>query len=233
MNEMQKELEKTRRFAEKVREKMGFFPNPEPSENERIYIGLTNNKLTKGKRYCPCFIVEGDTEEERKAANNRICPCEPAIQIEIPETGRCHCGIFCTANYVENYVKEEMDNVANHTNLTSEKLSTLFEKEEIDSMELVNLLNARISGLVNFILIDVREIIENDTKMIIGMDYLIPTSDLKSGLYGISDKKDENIVIHCHSGARSAQVQEIMKNIGFKTVINLVGGISSYGGKIK
>ena len=233
MSEMQKELEKTREFAEKVREKMGFFPNPEPSENERIYIGLTNNKLTKGKRYCPCFIVEGDTEEELKAANNRICPCEPAIQIEIPETGRCHCGIFCTANYVENYVKEEMDNVANHTNLTSEKLSNLFEKEEIDSMELVNLLNARISGLVNFILIDVREIIENDTKMIIGMDYLIPTSDLGNGLDSISDKKEENIVVHCHSGSRSAKVQEIMKSIGFKTVINLSGGIVSYGGETK
>ena len=85
MSEMQKELEKTREFAEKVREKMGVFPNPEPSENERIYIGLTNNKLTKGKRYCPCFIVEGNTEKERKEANNRVCPCKPALQKEIPE----------------------------------------------------------------------------------------------------------------------------------------------------
>ena len=38
MSEMQKELEKTREFAEKVRGKMGFFPNPETPENERIYI---------------------------------------------------------------------------------------------------------------------------------------------------------------------------------------------------
>ena len=230
---MQKELEKTREFAEKVREKMGFSPNPEPSENERIYIGLTNNKLTKGKRYCPCFIVEGDTEEERKAANNRICPCEPAIQIEIPETGRCHCGIFCTTNYVDNYKKVDIDDVEHHPNLTSEKLNPLFKKDEINSVELVDLLDGRNSGLVNFILIDVREIIENDTKMIIGMDYLIPTSDLGNGLDSISDKKEENIVVHCHSGARSAKVQEIMKNIGFKTVVNLDGGISYYGGNTK
>ena len=233
MSEMQKELEKTREFAEKVREKMGVFPNPEPSENERIYIGLTNNKLTKGKRYCPCFIVEGDTEEERKAANNRICPCKPALQKEIPETGRCYCGIFCTDNYVNNYEKVEIDTVKHHSNLTSKKLNPLFEKKEINSVELVDLLDGRNSGLVNFILIDVRETVENKTKMIVGMDYLIPTSYLGNGLESFSDKKEENIVVHCHSGARSARVQEIMKNIGFKTVVNLEGGISSYGGEIK
>ena len=233
MSEMQKELEKTREFAEKVREKMGVFPNPEPSENERIYIGLTNNKLTKGKRYCPCFIVEGDTEEERKAANNRICPCKPALKKEIPETGRCYCGIFCTANYVDNYEKVEIDTVKHHSNLTSKKLNPLFGIKEINSVELVDLLDGRNSGLVNFILIDVRETVENKTKMIVGMDYLIPTSDLGNGLKSFSDKKEENIVVHCHSGARSARVQEIMKNLGFKTVVNLEGGISSYGGKIK
>ena len=233
MSEMQKELEKTREFAEKVREKMGFFPNPEPSENERIYIGLTNNKLTKGKRYCPCFIVEGNTEKERKEANNRVCPCKPALQKEIPETGRCYCGIFCTSNYVDNYEKVEIDTVKHHSNLTSEKLNPLFGEKEINSVELVDLLDGRNNGLVNFILIDVREIIENDSKMIIGMDYLIPTSDLVNGLDSISDKKEENIVVHCHSGARSAKVQEIMKNIGFKTVINLDGGISYYRGDTK
>jgi len=233
MSEMQKELEKTREFAEKVREKMGFSPNPEPSENERIYIGLTNNKLTKGKRYCPCFIVEGDTEEERKAANNRVCPCKPALQKEIPETGRCYCGIFCTANYVDNYEKIEIDTVKHPSNLRSEKLNPLFGKKEINSVELVDLLDGRNDRLVNFILIDVREIIENKTKMIVGMDYLIPTSDLGNGLDSVSNKKEENIVVYCHSGTRSARVQEIMKNSGFKTVVNLEGGISSYVGEIK
>ena len=95
------------------------------------------------------------------------------------------------------------------------------------------MLDGRNSGLVNFILIDVREVIENNTKMIIGMDYLIPTSDLGNGLDGISDKKEENIVVHCHSGSRSAKVQEIMKSIGFKTVVNFSGGIVSYGGEKK
>ena len=100
--EFQTELKKTRRFAEKIRDRMGFLQNPDPTENERIYTGLTNNKITKGKRYCPCFVVEGDTKEECKEANNRICPCKPALQNEIPETGKCYCGIFCTAEYIDN-----------------------------------------------------------------------------------------------------------------------------------
>ena len=117
--------------------------------------------------------------------------------------------------------------------LNSEKLNRLFKKDEINSLELVDLLCGRSSGLVNLILIDVREIIENNTKMIVGMDYLIPKSDLDNGIDSISDQKEENIVVHCHSGYRSAEVQEIMKSIGFKKVVNLSGGIVSYGGETK
>ena len=63
-------------------------------------MGLTRNKLMYGKRYCPCFIVEGETKEEKRKLN-RICPCKPALEKEIPEDGVCHCGIFCTKEFVE------------------------------------------------------------------------------------------------------------------------------------
>ena len=130
--EFKKELEKTRVFADKIRERMEFFPNPIDSENERIYVGLTNNKLTKGKRYCPCFMVEGETKEEKKAANNRICPCKPALQNEIPETGKCYCGIFNTLEYVDNFVMIDKKEGVNHNNLSTEKLITLFDEKEIN-----------------------------------------------------------------------------------------------------
>ncbi|HHH20946.1 MAG TPA: sulfurtransferase, partial [Nitratifractor sp.] len=45
-------------------------------------------------------------EEERKAADNRICPWKPALEKEIPEDGVCHCGIFCTPEYAEQKSKE-------------------------------------------------------------------------------------------------------------------------------
>ncbi len=231
--EFKTELEKTRIFADKARGKMGFLPNPIDSENERIYVGLTNNKLTKGKRYCPCFMVEGETKEEKKAANNRICPCKPALQNEIPKNGRCHCGIFCTQDYVDNFTKEELKEAVHSTNLEKENLEKLFKKEEIESGDLMNLLDGRTQRLVDFLLIDVREEREYNIKKIIGNDFLIPTSNFYKGVNIISNQKEENIVIHCHSGARSAQVQQIMRSLGFKTVINLKGGISNYRGDTK
>ena len=78
--EFKTELEKTRAFADKVRDRMGFLENPIESENERIYVGLTNNKLTKGKRYCPCFMVEGETERRKKQQTTEFAlvnqPCK-------------------------------------------------------------------------------------------------------------------------------------------------------------
>ena len=229
-HEFQLELDKTTVFSERVRKKMRFQPNPIESENERIFIGLTVNKLSKGKRYCPCFMVEGKTKEERKIANNRICPCNPALQNEIPKNGRCHCGIFCTQDYVDNFAKEEVKEAVHSTNLEKENLEKLFKKDEIESGNLMNLLDGRTQGLVDFLLIDVREEREYNIKKIIGQDYLIPTSNFYKGVNIISNQKEANIVVHCHSGARSVQVQQLMRSLGFITGINLKGGISNYGG---
>lgn len=228
--EFQMELSKTREFAENVRQKMGFFPNPIESENERIYIGLTNNKLTKDKRFCPCFMVVGETPQERKEADNRICPCKPALNTEIPEHGRCHCGIFCTAEYVENFKENKIQEIAHSNDLEKVKLENLFEKLEINATELVDLLDGRKQALVAFTLVDVREVMENNNKRIIGTDFLIPTSNFYAQLQQIADKKDEKIVVYCHSGSRSYQVQQAMKSMGYKIVINLTGGISRFGG---
>ncbi len=46
-------------------------------------------------------MVLGATKEERKKEDNRICPCKPALETEIPEDGKCHCGIFCTPEHAK------------------------------------------------------------------------------------------------------------------------------------
>ena len=61
--QFKKELEKTNKFVDKVYDKMNLFPNPDPEINETIAMGLTNNKIKHGLRYCPCFIVQGETKE--------------------------------------------------------------------------------------------------------------------------------------------------------------------------
>ena len=85
--QFKKELEKTNKFVDKVYDKMNLFPNPDPEINETIAMGLTNNKIKHGLRYCPCFIVQGETKEEKRKADNRVCPCKPALVKELPEDG--------------------------------------------------------------------------------------------------------------------------------------------------
>lgn len=54
-------------------------------------------------------MVEPDPAKEGKfkSTDDRICPCKPAIEKEIPETGICHCQIFCTPEYKEAQIKEQ------------------------------------------------------------------------------------------------------------------------------
>ena len=91
--EFKVELAKTVKFTDKVIEQFGFVYNPDAAINEGIQMGLTRNKLIYNKRYCPCFFVTGNKEEDR------ICPCKPALEHEIPNDGVCHCQIFCTPEY--------------------------------------------------------------------------------------------------------------------------------------
>jgi ferredoxin-thioredoxin reductase catalytic subunit len=47
-------------------------------------------------------MVEPDESNpgKYKSSDNRICPCPQAINDEVPNEGKCHCGIFCTPEYV-------------------------------------------------------------------------------------------------------------------------------------
>ena len=76
-----------------------------------------------------------------------------------------------------------------------------------------------------------REQEEYDQKHIIGVDYLIPTSVFLHKVEQLEKHKKEYIILQCRSGVRSHQVQQQLKAMNFKKVINLEGGILSYSGK--
>jgi len=233
--EFQAELEKTWKFVKKVNKQFGFVQHPQEDVNEGVALGLARNKLIYGKRYCPCFMVIGDTEEERKKADNRICPCKPALEREIPEDGKCHCGIFCTPEFAEAERKKiEIDEVTHQHSrgLTKDEAKTLLQKEQLDGDELESLLEARDLKMVDFLLIDVREYMEYQMAHIVGTDILIPTSQFYAKIEEHFDKKDKSIILYCHTGSRSYQVQYVMKSMGFKHVGNLTYGIISFGGAI-
>ena len=232
--QFQAEMEKTSKFVEKVYDQFGWVANPNEEVNEGVTMGLARNKLIYGKRYCPCFMVIGETKEEQKAADNRICPCKPAIEKEIPEDGLCHCGIFCTPEYAAAQAQhDEIEEVvhAHSKGLTKEQAETLLNEEQLDGDELEALIEARSLGMVNFTLLDVREFMEFQMGHIVGTDALVPTSQFYAKIEEHNDKKHTPVIVYCHTGSRSFQVQHAMKSMGFEKVGNLRPGIIAYAGE--
>ena len=232
--EFQAELEKTIKFTDKVCESRGWEYNPQAEVNEGVQMGLARNKMMYKKRFCPCFMVE-EVDGKPQSVDNRICPCTPAINNEIPEKGVCHCGIFCTPEYAEAERAEMgMEEVA-HTHsrgLTKEECEVLVNKDELDGDELVSLIEARELGMVDFKIVDVREHMEWQMGHIKGADKLVPTSSFYVAFEEANLSKDENIVLYCHVGSRSAHVARILSDMGYK-ISNLTYGIVSYGGEIE
>ncbi len=234
-DEFQTAFELTKQFTDKVCEEHGLTYNPEADVNESIQMGLTRNKLIYDRRYCPCFMVVGNTQEEKDKANNRLCPCKPALENEIPSKGHCHCGIFCTPEYVKSLEIEAskiVEEVTHSKGFTKEECKAILTKEQISALEVESLLEARELGFVDFNLVDTREWMEWVGARIKGTDYLVPTTSFYQSLEKIEDKKDTPVVVYCHSGSRSAYCQRIMLDMGFKSVSNLDYGIVTYQGEV-
>lgn len=78
-----------------------------------------------------------------------------------------------------------------------------------------------------FLLLDVREPDEWKAAHIEGAR-LVPLGALRSRLGELSDWKDRPVVVHCRSGARSAQACQLLLEHGFADVWNLAGGIQAW-----
>ncbi len=231
--EFQEEFVKTEKFAHKVCEQFNWTFNPDEEIVERVLKGLTNNKVLYGKRFCPCFVVE-EKEGKFVSVDNRICPCKPAIEKEIPEDGVCHCGIFCSKEFVENYESSHPHEHKEVEGLSVAELENILQKEQILGEELEILLKARDKGLVDFKLIDIREPFENQMARIKGTDKLLPISRVQYDLDEWMKLKDERIIIYCHVGSRSAYLQRALEQqLGFEKVGNLTYGIAQYFGDIE
>ncbi len=108
----------------------------------------------------------------------------------------------------------------------------MLSQDEISSLELEALLEAREIGYVKFNLVDTREWMEWIGARIKGVDYLIPTTSFYNSLELLNNQKNIPVIVYCHSGSRSAYCQRIMLNMGYKSVTNLDYGIMSFSGEI-
>jgi rhodanese-related sulfurtransferase/ferredoxin-thioredoxin reductase catalytic subunit len=233
--EFQAEMQKTIKFTDKVVSQFGWEYNPQDEVNEGVQMGLARYKMMYKKRFCPCFMVDA-TGDKPKSVDDRTCPCKPAIEKEIPETGTCHCGIFCTPDFAANKrIEMGMEEVV-HTHsrgLTKEECELLVKQAELDGDELMSLLEAREIDMINFKLVDVREHMEWQMGHIKGSDALVPTSSFFQVLDDAKLSKDENIILYCHVGSRSAHCARILTDMGYSKIGNLTHGIVSFSGEIE
>ncbi|HLT05907.1 MAG TPA: rhodanese-like domain-containing protein [Cyclobacteriaceae bacterium] len=87
-------------------------------------------------------------------------------------------------------------------------------------------LKARLDKNEEFVFLDVREEWEYEEDNLGALN--IPLGQLPHQLKEIDAYKDQEIVVHCRSGARSGNAKTFLETKGFKKVRNLLGGILAY-----
>jgi rhodanese-related sulfurtransferase len=57
---------------------------------------------------------------------------------------------------------------------------------------------------------------------------LIPLGDLPHRIDELDGLQDEEVIVHCRSGARSGRAQQYLEENGFNNVRNVTGGMLAY-----
>src|SRR5947199_4531738 len=96
---------------------------------------------------------------------------------------------------------------------------------EITSLEL----KQRLDRGERLRIVDVREPNEYQINRIPGSE-LIPLGEVPKRYGGL--KPDEELIVHCKSGVRSAKAADFLRSVGFKRVLNLKGGILDWVDKV-
>mgnify|MGYP005839900393 FL=1 len=78
----------------------------------------------------------------------------------------------------------------------------------------------------SFVLIDVREPHEHEDFNVGG--HLIPLGDIPMKMHDLEDHQEDEVIVYCRSGRRSATAQAFMREAGFKNVRNLEGGMLAW-----
>jgi len=78
----------------------------------------------------------------------------------------------------------------------------------------------------DFIFLDVREPHEYEAFNLNAK--LIPVGNVMDAIPDFEDHKEDEIIIHCRSGARSGMAQQLFQAAGFKNVRNVIGGVLAW-----
>lgn len=87
-------------------------------------------------------------------------------------------------------------------------------------------LKVKLDNKEEFVFIDVREPFEYE-EFNLGAK-LIPLGTLPGALNDLEEYKEQEIIVHCRSGARSGNAKEFLAQMGFKNVRNVLGGVMKW-----
>jgi len=87
-------------------------------------------------------------------------------------------------------------------------------------------LKQKLDNKEDFIFIDVREPHEYEEFNLGAI--LLPLGDIMKAITEYEDRKEEEIVVHCRSGARSGMAKNLMTEAGYTNVRNLEGGVLAW-----
>lgn len=87
-------------------------------------------------------------------------------------------------------------------------------------------LKAKLDDKEDFVLIDVREPYEHEEFNVGGK--LIPMGNIPEAIEDLAEHQDDEIVVYCRSGNRSAMAQQFLQQYGFSKVRNLLGGMLAW-----
>jgi rhodanese-related sulfurtransferase len=87
-------------------------------------------------------------------------------------------------------------------------------------------LKERLDKGETFNFLDVREDYEYEEENLGAK--LIPLGELPDRIEELEAWKDQEVIVHCRSGARSGRAQTFLQGQGFTNVRNVLGGILAY-----
>ncbi len=87
-------------------------------------------------------------------------------------------------------------------------------------------LKSRLDKNDKFVFLDVREEWEYEDDNLEAKN--IPLGDLPNRLEEMDEFKDQEIIVHCRSGARSGNAKKFLESKGYTKVRNVLGGILAF-----
>jgi adenylyltransferase/sulfurtransferase len=113
----------------------------------------------------------------------------------------------------------------------SEEAAEAARESTISVRDLEKLLAQRAEGTEDFLLVDVREPQEYEIVAIPG-SVLIPKGQFMSGEALAELPQDRRVVLHCKTGARSAEALAVLKGAGFADAVHVGGGVLAWANQV-